>query len=62
MLEGAEQWRGPENRRWDVPRRFEEYARLYRKWRFDEKLDHAAALARMQPPRPSPVPAPAPAP
>jgi hypothetical protein len=60
MLAAAERWRGPGDRKWGVPRRFEEFARLYRKGRVEEKLEHAAALARMQPGNPSPTPVPSP--
>jgi len=61
MLVGAAQWNGPGGKRGNVPRRFEEFARLYRTRRLEGK-DHASALSLMQPPRPAPSPGGAPVP
>jgi hypothetical protein len=61
MLVGATQWNGPGGKRGNVPRKFEEFARLYRTGRLEGK-DHATALSVMQPQRPALSPGGAPVP
>ncbi len=61
MLVGAAQWNGQRGQRGNVPRKYEEFARLYRTGRLEGK-DHAAALSLMQPPGSSPPAVTAPTP
>lgn len=56
ILIGAAQWNGPGGMRGNVPRKYEEFARLYRTGRLEGK-DHASALSLMQAPLSSPPPA-----
>jgi hypothetical protein len=48
MLEGAAQWKGPGGRRGNVPRKFGDFAALYRAGRIGGK-DHATTSAEIQP-------------
>jgi hypothetical protein len=58
MLVGSTQWKRPPRTRGDVPRKFEEFAALYRKLRKGEGKDHATALSLMQPAPPAIAPNP----
>jgi hypothetical protein len=58
ILVGATRWKRPDGTRGNIPRKFEEFARLYQKWRIEQGKDHAAALSLMQPSRPSNAPVP----
>jgi hypothetical protein len=51
LLEGATQWKraGGKGSRGDVPRRFTDFVRFYRKLRVEEGKDHVTALSLMQP-------------
>jgi hypothetical protein len=59
MLDGATRWTGPGGWRGNVPRKFEQFAALYRNARTAGK-DHAATLLEMQPAGPPPAPVPVP--
>ncbi len=61
MLVGATQWNGPGGSRGNVPRKFEQFARLYGTARLEGK-DHTSALSLMQALHPAPSPMGAPVP
>jgi len=57
-LVGATRWERTDVARGNVPRKFEEFARLYQDGRIQGGRDHAATINLMQTPRPSGRPAP----
>lgn len=57
MMEGAEAWKRPALPAGNVPRRYEGYAALYRKFRLDQGKSHAEALALIRQGTAAPGPA-----
>lgn len=58
MMVGATHWKRSPSLRGNIPRKFQEFTRLYRSIRIEQGKDHSTALSLMQRPHPSVAPLP----